>query len=57
MPGDGSWVEPLQPGFIILQSNPLLYKLFSWDKQDNDKMDCMSARLQGDCVWQEAHHG
>lgn len=40
IPGDGAWVEPLQPGFATLQSNPLLYSLTSWNKQDSDKMDC-----------------
>lgn len=42
--------EPLEPGFVILQSNPLLYKLASWNKQDSDKTDCVSTRLQSDCA-------
>lgn len=57
MLGAGSGAEPLQPGFVILQSNPLLYTLASWSKQDNDKTDCVSTWLQGDCTWQAAHHG
>lgn len=36
--------------FFILQSNPLLYKLASWNKQDSDKTDCVSTRLQGGWV-------
>lgn len=36
MPGDGAWVEPLQPGFVTLPSNPLLYNLTSWNKQWQD---------------------